>query len=148
RLVLLSSILVLSSAGLSLGDGESKEPIVPELTSVPTVTASTVPADGDVNPYGVAFVLHGFPDGDVAHAGDILVSNFNNSGNAQGTGTTIVAVSPKGETSLFFQGPMTPGALGLTTALGVLRQGFVLVGSVPTLSGAVQPPGELLILDR
>jgi len=148
RIVLWSAILVLSSAGLSLGDGEAKEPIVPDLTPVPTVTATTVPADGDVNPYGVAFVPHGFPDGDVAHPGDILVSNFNNSGNAQGTGTTIVAVSPKGETSLFFQGSMAPGALGLTTALGVLRQGFVLVGSVPTLSGAVQPPGELLILDR
>jgi hypothetical protein len=41
--------------------------------------------------------------------------------------------------------------LGLTTALGVLKRGFVLVGSVPTLdgtSGTVQAPGSLLILDR
>jgi hypothetical protein len=110
--------------------------------------ASTVPGNGDVNPYGVAFVPHGFPKSDKAHPGDILVSNFNNSGNTQGTGTTIVAISPTGQQTLFFQGPSTPGELGLTTALGVLRRGFVLVGSVPTLSGSVEPPGELLILDR
>jgi hypothetical protein len=147
-LVLVSAVLILLSARRATADKGKKEPIVPQLTSSPTLNASTVPGNGDVNPYGVAFVPHGFPKSDKAHPGDILVSNFNNSANAQGTGTTIVAISPTGQQTLFFQGPSTPGELGLTTALGVLRHGFVLVGSVPTLSGNVVPPGELLILDR
>lgn len=147
-LVLASVVLVFSSAHRAAADKGKKEPIVPQLTSIPTLNANTVPANGDVNPYGVAFVPNGFPKSDKAHPGDILVSNFNNSTNAQGTGTTIVAISPTGQQTLFFQGPSTPGELGLTTALGVLRRGFVLVGSVPTLSGNVVPPGQLLILDR
>src|SRR5712675_2341686 len=51
-----------------------------------TTLASTVPANGDVNPYGVAVVPRG-----TGHLGrgNILVSNFNNKANVQGTGTTI-----------------------------------------------------------
>jgi hypothetical protein len=41
----------------------------------PIQMVSTVPGNGDVNPYGVAFVPVGFPSG-VLNAGDILVSNF------------------------------------------------------------------------
>ena len=65
----------------------------------------------------------------------------------QGTGSTVVKVSPDGTPSLFFQGQ--PG-LGLTTALGVLKEGFVIVGSVPTTDGtaATIKPGQLLVLDR
>lgn len=148
RLAFWSSILVLLSANLSRADDRSKDPIVPQLGSVPNLTVSTVPPIGDLNPYGVAFVPRGFPKKAAIHDGDILVSNFNNSANQQGTGTTIVAVTPKGEVSVFFEGPSTPGALGLTTALGVWRRGFVLVGSVPTLDGTVESPGQLLILSR
>ena len=76
-------------------------PIIPNLP--PTfLSASTVPHTGDLNPYGVAFVPNGFPQGGPLHAGDILVSNFNNSGNSQGTGTTIVDISPSGRQKLFF----------------------------------------------
>jgi hypothetical protein len=78
-------------------------------------------------------------------SGDILVSNFNNSANLQGTGTTIVSASPNGNVGLFFQG--TP-PLGLTTALGVLRKGFVVVGNVPTDSAGNPQAGSLLVLDR
>jgi len=78
-----------------------------------------------------------------------LVSNFNNSANTQGTGSTVVKVTRKGKTSLFFSG--TPG-LGLTTALGVLRDGFVLVGSLPVPAGSCPPPvpgkGSILVVDR
>jgi DNA-binding beta-propeller fold protein YncE len=82
----------------------------------------------------------------------VLVSNFNNSVPTQGTGTTIIKLTPNGQVvpagsaSVFFQGPK---GLGLTTALGVLRRGFVLVGSVPTTQGtfATIQPGSLLILD-
>src|SRR5262245_21365228 len=66
--------------------------IIPNLTPSPQLNASTVPPNGDVNPYGVAFVPRGFAQGGPLSPGDILVSNFNNSSNAQGTGTTIVDI--------------------------------------------------------
>ena len=64
----------------------------------PVQAVSTVPANGDVNPYGVAFVPNGFP-GNTLKPGDILVSNFNNAANLQGTGTTIVRIQPNGQRS-------------------------------------------------
>ncbi len=103
-----------------------------------TTIASTVPANGDVNPYGVAEVRS--TTGNL-QAGSFLVSNFNNSQNLQGTGTTIVQVSPNGSVSVFAQidaGALPgacPGGVGLTTALVVLRSGWVIVGSLPTTDG-------------
>lgn len=125
----------------------SREPIIPNLPASPALSVSTVPPNGDLNPYGVAFVPRGFRHGGTLNPGDILVSNFNNSQNLQGTGTTIVRVTPHGAASVFFQGAQ---GLGLTTALGVLRRGFVLVGNVPTADGtcATVQPGSLLVLDQ
>ena len=60
--------------------------------------ASTVPANGDVNPYGLALVP---TSAGKLVAGNLLVSNFNDKANDQGTGTTIVQVSPAGKQSLF-----------------------------------------------
>ena len=117
-----------------------------------SVVSSTVPANGDVNPYGVARIED--TKGNL-HAGHILVSNFNNSANLQGTGTTIVEISPRGTMSLFAQidpghlpGPC-PGGVGLTTALVVLRSGWVVVGSLPTSDGtaATAQGGCLIVLD-
>lgn len=132
-------------------------PILPSLSPKPALSVSTVPANGDLNPYGVAFVPNGFAaDGGPLQPGDILVSNFNDSANLQGTGTTIVRITPSGQQSLFFHGT---GQLGLTTALGVLRAGFTIVGNVPSLTpsatctqGANGPErgvsdGSLLVLD-
>jgi uncharacterized protein (TIGR03118 family) len=121
-------------------------PLLPNLASAPMQTISTVPAsNGDLNPYGVAFVPQGFQSGTgVLKPGDLLVSNFNNSSNVQGTGTTIVRITPDGQQSVFFPG--SPG-LGLTTALGVLKSGFVIVGNVPTDKNGVAQQGSLLILD-
>jgi hypothetical protein len=129
------------------GNDAEQVQIVPSLTATPSLSVSTVPHNGDVNPYGVAFVPQGFAAGGPLHAGDVLVSNFNNSQNLQGTGTTIVRITPDGHQSVFFQGAQ---GLGLTTALGVLRRGFVLVGNVPTTDGtsATVKQGSLLILDR
>jgi hypothetical protein len=102
-------------------------------------------------------VPSGFPRGGPLTPGDILVSNFNAGSNLQGTGTTIVRIDEDGQQSLFFQ---RQTGLGLTTALGVLRSGIVLVGNVPTTtptakctegpSGQEQGVGQgsLLILDR
>jgi uncharacterized protein (TIGR03118 family) len=122
-------------------------PILPNLNNFPEQTASTMGPNGDVNPYGVAFVPQNFQGQGLLAPGDVLVSNFNDSDNVQGTGSTIVAIGPNGQQSTFFQGPT---GLGLTTALGVLPQGFVLVGSTPatTVNGVnTVSNGGLLILD-
>src|SRR5271165_1206475 len=63
-------------------NADEDHPFLPEqVRAVPTV-----PGNGDVNPYGVAFVPPEFPTGGTINPGDILVSNFNNSMNFQGTG--------------------------------------------------------------
>ncbi len=117
------------------------------LHTVATV-ASTIPANGDVNPYGVTIVPRS--QGQLT-AGDVLVSNFNNAANQQGRGTTIVEVSPGGQQRLFATIPASavPGGVGLTTALVALRSGWVIVGSLPTADGtsATMQPGELFVLD-
>src|SRR5579859_7063659 len=59
---------------------------------------STVPGNGDVNPYGVAIVPRTIG---ALEEHDILVSNFNDSSNLQGTGSTIDAISPNGKVRLF-----------------------------------------------
>lgn len=109
---------------------------------------STVPANGDVNPYGVAFIDNSFPvgSGPLSH-GDVLISNFNNSANQQGTGTTIVDISSNGTQTLFFQGT---APLGLTTALGTLRAGLVVVGNGPTSDGSsgTAAAGSLLVINN
>jgi hypothetical protein len=112
-----------------------------------TVVASTVPANGDVNPYGVAVIPRSTGD---LHQGDVLVSNFNDKANAQGTGTTIVQVSPAGKATLFAKvaDKACPGGVGLTTALVTLSSGWVIAGSLPTKNGAISGPGCLIVLDQ
>ncbi len=90
------------------------------------------------------------------HAGSILVSNFNNKANQQGTGTTIVEISPGGQPYAVRQhlsGALPgscPGGVGLTTALAVLPGGWVVVGSTPSANGmaATARAGCLIVLDR
>jgi hypothetical protein len=121
------------------------------------ITSSTIPANGDLNPYGVAFVPQNFPRGGSIAPGDVLVSNFNNINNLQGTGTTIVKLTPTGDlapgvaagtpgsATTFFQSHQA----GLTTALGVLSRGFVIVGNLPTTDGTINTisPGTLQVID-
>ena len=106
---------------------------------------STIPSNGDVNPYGVAFVPAGFPTGGLLHPGDILVSNYNDKNNLQGTGTTIVDFRA-GLQTLFFQN--APG-VGLSTGLAALKAGYVLVGNMPTTDGTSNTvkPGSLLAIN-
>jgi hypothetical protein len=126
----------------------------PAIGSLSTVTplSSTVPANGDVNPYGVAWVPK--TQGNLIQ-GQFLISNFNNSQNLQGTGTTIVQISADGSSmSLFAQIDATkvscPGGIGLTTALVALRSGYVIVGSLPTTDGtsATAAAGCLIVLNK
>ena len=122
------------------------------------LVASTVPGNGDVNPYGVAIVPRS--TGDLVR-GDVLVSNFNNKittaspTGQQGLGTTIMQVSPSGGVTQFagINGHVAGcpgGGVGLTTALVVLRSGWVIVGSLPTTDGTAStlgPSGCLIVLD-
>jgi hypothetical protein len=114
--------------------------------------ASTVPKNGDVNPYGVAVVTR---SKDRLHRGDVLVSNFNDKANTQGTGTTIVEVAPNRSVRVFAQinaahlPGACPGGIGLTTALAILGNDWVVVGSLPTNAGnpATAKAGCLLVLN-
>ena len=141
-LALLAAVVALPAPEL-LAFTASQTRVIP----FPTQTVSTVPSNGDVNPYGVAFVPESFPTGGKLNPGDLLVSNFNDNGNVQGTGTTIIDITASGETSVFFQG-VAP--LGLSTGLAVLKSGFVLVANCPTnnqapVAGAAA--GSLLLIN-
>ena len=115
--------------------------------------ASTVPGNGDVHPYGTVVIQRSHGD---LQRGNVLISNFNNKKNLQGTGRTIVQITPGGKLSVFAKirpshlpGPC-PGGIGLTTALTVLSGGWVVVGSLPTTNGmsATAKAGCLLVLDN
>jgi hypothetical protein len=135
--------------------GASSAPFLANLRTVSKV-ASTVPANGDVNPYGIVSVPTSVGK---LQAGQMLISNFNAKEsakeNGQGTGTTIVQVSTAGKVSPFatidaktLPGPC-PGGVGLTTALNILPGGYVVVGSLPTTNGkaATAKYGCLIVLD-
>jgi hypothetical protein len=125
---------------MAQGD-DRNQPFLPS----PVRSVSTVPSTGDQNPYGVVFVPSGFPTGSV-NPGDILVSNFNNNQNLQGTGTSIMRVPPAGTPSVFFQGT---APLGLSTALTILHKGFVLVGNFPSPDGTCgnATAGSILVIN-
>lgn len=113
--------------------------------------ALTTPDNGDVNPYAV--VIAPTTIGKV-QKDDVLVSNFNNISNLQGLGTTIVDYNPTTrKTTLFAQIPrdtaQCPGGVGLTTAMTMLKSGWVIVGSLPSKDGTTATRGEgcLLVLD-
>ena len=151
RLFLLSSLLASTLLIGAPTGASSAGPFVGPFNAIKTI-ASTVPKNGDVNPYGVAVVP--VSTGDLVQ-GHVLVSNFNNHRNLQGTGSTIVQIAPDGTTTLFAEidpnklpGPC-PGGIGLTTALVSLTSGWVIVGSLPTKDGtsASIQAGCLLVLD-
>jgi hypothetical protein len=123
------------------------------------IVSCTIPHNGDLNPYGIAFVPSDFPPGGKIAPGDVLVANFNNSSNLQGTGVTIIQFTPskgvvtplvspgqKGTATTFFTSKVT----GLSTALGVLRKGFVIVGNLPSTDGTFKTHGQgsLQVIDR
>jgi hypothetical protein len=114
-----------------------------------TMLGSTTPVNGDINPYAIWPVTT--TAGSVS-AGDVLVDNFNNASNNQGTGTTIVDLHPGGRLTVFAQLPRQvsgcPGGVGLTTAMVQLKTGWVIVGSLPSSNGQISTSGAgcLLIL--
>lgn len=112
---------------------------------------STVPDNGDLNPYAVVVAP--------ASAGkiqkdDVLVTNFNNVSNLQGTGGTIIDYNPSSKKMTVFASlpqrlPQCPGGVGLGTAMTMLKSGWVIVGSTPSTDGTTRTKGDgcLLVLD-
>jgi hypothetical protein len=126
-------------------DSQLPKPFLP-------LQVSTVPANGDLNPYGLAIVppalpfRPAFPSGGELKPGEILISNFNDT-SLQGRGSTIITIDPNsGQTGLFFQGT---APIGFTNALGVVQAGFVFAGSVFTTDGTSNTAGSggLYVLD-
>ena len=112
---------------------------------------STVTDNGDLNPYAV--VVSPVTAGKIAKD-DVLVDNFNNISNLQGTGTTIVGFRPSTRDTYLFAKlpqhlPQCPGGIGLTTAMAVLKSGWVVVGSAPSRDGTTATKGDgcLVVLD-
>jgi hypothetical protein len=140
-----------AASALATRSADSTGSFVAPFSTVSSL-ASTVPANGDINPYGIVIVPQSAGS---LHAGDLLISNFNAKSNDQGTGTTIDQITTAGKSSLFAEiNPKTlpgscPGGVGLTTALSVLAGGYVVVGSLPTTNGqsATAKAGCLLVLN-
>lgn len=112
---------------------------------------STIADNGDLNPY--AIIVAPVSAGRIKR-GDILVDNFNNLSNLQGTGTTIIDFNPTTKKTFTFaklpsRSPQFPGGIGLTTAMTMLKTGWVIVGSLPSTDGTTRTKsdGALLVLD-
>ena len=112
---------------------------------------STVPGNGDQNPY--AIVVAPVSSGKIK-AGDVLVDNFNDKSNLQGLGTTIVSFDPKTKAMTEIAAiprklEGCPGGVGLTTAMAMLKTGWIVVGSMPSTDGTTATKGKgcLVVLD-
>lgn len=117
-----------------------------------TTLINTVPSNGDQNPY--ALVVAPVSSGTIKQ-GDVLVGNFNNAANLQGTGSTIVDYHPDTkELTVFATVPRDlkecPGGIGLSTAMTMLKSGWVIVGSTPSNDGTTNTKGAgcLIVLDN
>ncbi len=112
---------------------------------------STIPHNGDLNPY--AIVVAPVSAGKI-QKGDVLIDNFNGLSNLQGTGVTIVDYNPETRKLNTFAElpqhlPQCPGGVGLSTAMTMLKSGWVIVGSAPSTDGTTRTLGAgcLLVLD-
>lgn len=117
-----------------------------------SLVTSTVPANGDQNPYAV--VVSPVTSGKLRQ-GEVMVDNFNDRNNLQGLGSTIVSIDPATKKLSLFAAiprhvPSCPGGVGLTTAMTVLKSGWVVVGSLPSQDGTTRTkcPGCLIVLDN
>jgi len=158
------AVLVLAGCGSSNSASSSSSTTTAAVSTAASTTAfiapfttvsslgTTEPPNGDANPYGLVYVPTTVGN---LKAGQLLVSNFNNKTDGQGTGTTIDQMTTGGQLSLFATVDAKtlpgscPGGVGLTTALNVLPGGYVVVGSLPTTNGksATAKVGCLIVLD-
>lgn len=122
-----------------------------ELLHKHAILTSTVTDNGDLNPYAV--VIAPVSAGRIS-AGDVLVDNFNNVSNLQGTGTTIIDYNPATKKTTLFaklaqHDQRCPGGVGLSTAMTMLKSGWIIVGSTPSTDGTTATKGNgcLFVLD-
>ena len=115
------------------------------------ILSSTVTDNGDLNPY--AIVVAPVSAGNI-QKDDVLVDNFNNITNLQGTGTSLVDYNPSStHAKLIAQLPQhlaaCPGGIGLSTAMTMLKSGWIIVGSTPSTDGTTRTKGDgcLIVLD-
>jgi hypothetical protein len=150
RKAYLAGWLVLSAATCNVSYAAEPKGLLETVRHHVTLTSS-VPDNGDLNPYAV--VVAPVSAGKIVE-GDVLIDNFNNVSNLQGTGTTIVDYRPSTkQTSLFAKLPQKlaecPGGVGLTTAMTMLKSGWVIVGSTPSTDGTTATKGDgcVIVLD-
>ena len=148
RLALPAAVLALSTLPAHAADAPAG--LLPGIHKH-TLQTSTVPDNGDQNPY--ALVIAPVSAGNI-HKDDVLIGNFNNAANLQGTGTTITAFNPgtqKLTTVVKLPHDLAgcPGGVGLSTAMTMLKTGWIIVGSAPSNDGttATKGAGCLLILN-
>jgi DNA-binding beta-propeller fold protein YncE len=146
----LASVALLAGVGIQSAHAEPQGFL--ETLHKHTTLINTVPSNGDQNPY--ALVVAPVTTGTVKQ-GDVLVGNFNNAANLQGTGSTIVNYHPDTkQMTVFATVPRDlkecPGGIGLSTAMTMLKSGWVIVGSTPSNDGTTDTKGAgcLIVLDN
>jgi hypothetical protein len=151
--VCLLSIVGANQATASASHPAAQSSSTAFLARLATVTSlgSTVPANGDLNPFGIVVVPRSVG---ALHAGSLLISNFDAKSNNQGARTTIDELTPTGHLSLFatVNAATLPGKLPRSRtrpAIAVLPGGYVVVGSLPTTNGqsATAKAGGVIVLD-
>jgi hypothetical protein len=148
----LIAALALAAPTLVISSTASAEPKgLLETIKRHSLLTSTVPANGDQNPY--AIVIAPVSAGKI-QKDDVLVDNFNDRNNLQGLGTTIVKYNMASKQMSLFAAiprnlPECPGGVGLTTAMTMLKSGWVIVGSLPSQDGTTLTKGQgcLIVLD-
>ena len=130
--------------------GQTRKGFLETLRHIVTL-ASTIPDNGDVNPYAV--VVAPVSAGTI-QKGDVLVDNFNAISNLQGTGTSIMDYRPSTKQMTLFaylpkKVPQCAVGVGLTTAMTMLKSGWVIVGSAPSTDGTTKTKGDgcIFVLD-
>src|SRR5215472_2547694 len=120
--------VIMAAPFLSIGAQAAEQKGLLETMKRHSIVTSTVPANGDQNPY--AIVIAPVSAGKIQQ-GDVLVDNFNDKNNLQGLGTTIVDYNPSTKKLSLLAAiphnlPQCPGGIGLTTAMTMLKSGWVI----------------------
>lgn len=150
KVVLLATLLVTTL--LSVDNARSADPVGMLGTIHRHVTRTTTVTDnGDLNPYAVVIAP---VSAGMIQKGDVLVDNFNDISNLQGKGTTIISYNPATKKTALVAKlprnlPQCPGGIGLTTAMTMLKSGWIIVGSTPSNDGTTNTKGNgcLLVLN-
>ncbi len=148
----LAAASVTAIGSLTLGVGAASATLVPPTVASGTksvlndlrdvMVGSTVAANGDNNPYGIAVVPSNFVPtaGSLWQPGDIIVSDFNNASGTAGAGSSIVRIR-NGVTTTISQ-----GALYGTAGLAFNANGAALWTSDIGPTPSANPSGDVSII--